>query len=100
MNSLSIHLLVSLFFVIATMIELAIVLTIKRYGEFEPETESDVTTNMVELTVSNQISKKDKMTSHSYSRRYSITDTIDFIALCIFFVAYLIFNCIYIAIYV
>ena len=90
----------SLFFVIATMIELAIVLTIRRYGEIESGTESDITTNMDELTVSNQVSKKYIVTSNSYSRRNSITDTIDFIALCIFFVAYLTFNCIYIAIYV
>ena len=82
------------------MIELAIVLTIKRYGDFESETTIDVTTNSDELTVSNQENKKNKMMTNSISKRYSITDTIDFIALCIFFVSYMIFNCIYIAIYV
>ena len=90
----------SLFFVIATMVELAIVLSIKRYGEFEPDTNFDVTTNSDELTVSNQDLKKDKTIAKSCQKRYSTTDTIDFIALCIFFASYTIFNCIYIALYV
>ena len=82
------------------MIELAIVLTIKRYGEFEPEATVDLTTNSDEATVSNQDSKKEKIMANSYPKRYSITDTIDFVALCIFFASYMIFNCIYIAVYV
>ena len=82
------------------MIELAIVLSIKRYGEFEPDTNFDVTTNSDELTVSNQDLKKDKTMANSCHKRYSTTDTIDFIALCIFFASYTIFNCIYIAVYV
>ena len=82
------------------MIELAIVLSIKRYGEFEPDRNFDVTTNSDELTVSNQDLKKDKTMANSCQKRYSTTDTIDFIALCIFFAAYTIFNCIYIALYV
>ena len=84
------------------MIELAIVLTIKRCGQIEPDgTTLDLPTTSDEITVSNQDSKKEKMMANSYPKKgYSITDTIDFLALCIFFASYMIFNCIYVAVYV
>ena len=116
---------VSLFFVIATMIEFAIVLLIKRifgvndnqippskrrecrrknlrtgkllcfYKRIPGGTKLD--TNMMETNSIQELGEEE--TSTTQKRYYSVTDKIDFAAFFVFMVSYIIFNCVYVAHY-
>ena len=122
---LGIYLLVSLLFVIATMIELAIVLIVKRKLEFERK-EFSSTTNALNLTTKSsemkvrrrslraKVDPVDGKCQHfnkernvGPERRYigekktgfcmvtSATDKIDILSFVLFLFSYFIFNCVY-----
>ena len=75
LNALEIYLLVSLFFIMATMFEFAIVLILKRKQETQ---------------IRHQSGSDVRMQNHR-----NITDAIDFGALLGFMFFYIMFNCIY-----
>ena len=114
MNALGIYLLVSLFFVLATMVEFAIVLVLAR---FYPKTDDKDDQKKNENTKTRKRSFK-KLWSHSKissslvnikhaevspiikvknTNRIicSFTEKMDFIALFIFMFIYFLFNCVY-----
>ena len=117
LNPLSVYLLVSLFFVIATMVEFAVVLMLKRIVQFNDsqiEFEDNNVKGMQKYisnptklndkrgTSDGDISKVDLEIDAKFSRhtcKFTVTDRIDFAALCIFLTSYASFNCIYMTYY-
>ena len=89
MNALGVHILVSLFFVIATIIEFAVVLFIKR---IIGNNRNPVDTN--ELQTNHDF--EDDHIRFYQDGCYSVTDRIDLAALFVFLITYVIFNCVYI----
>ena len=87
LNALGVYLLVSLAFMIAAMFEFALVLLIKRC----------TCPNETKIYPSNR--RKDRRLLISQRRSHSITDKIDFSALFVFSLFYIIFNCAYMAQY-
>ena len=82
LNKLGVYLIVSLFFVISTIIELAFVVTLKRVGELKvQEGENEV-----------KVMTRSKIESR---KQISILDRIDFFAFMIYFFFYIIFNFVY-----
>ena len=87
---------VSLFFVIATMIELAVVLAIRRVAEYDNTPNmNEINVNLDDATQNGLESKNDKIANFIKSRD-KITDVIDFASLLIFFFSYITFNFTYI----
>ena len=82
------------------MIELAVVLTIKRMGEYRnPSAINALAINSInirpdDVTQSN-LDLKNNRKSNSKNTHNTVTDLIDFAALIIFFLSYIIFNCVY-----
>ena len=112
MNALGVYILVSLFFVIATMFEFAIVLLIKRRRPHKFQTIKKLIrgsnnwspTTEVFKTKSHEFNldldtKEDEIKSNYDSRFKDITEKIDFVALMSFIIGYSLFNIIYIAKY-
>ena len=111
MNALGIYLIISLFFVLATLVEFAVVLVLARfcpqYGDKENAkiNESEKTNTRgfkkkswavssqtnIQDAESNEIIKK-KNIQHSTC---SLTEKMDFMALLIFMFIYFLFNCVY-----
>ena len=122
MNALGFYLLVSLFFVIATMVEFAFVLTVSRltgvndqYQRHEDKMSfrrSNHKSRQKELVVVNNLNNgstsdlrfNDNLevleTSPPEPRCYLNPNNIDFGALLVFFSSYVIFNCVYMFHYV
>ena len=109
MNALGSHLLVSLFFVVATMIEFAVVMGIKRVEELKAN-KTGPNENKKEGIISkrNAMIKHElylhqdlamKQTTFSQDNVCSIRDKIDFAACCLFLFSYFLFNCSYMANY-
>ena len=119
LNALGFYLLVSLFFVIGTMVELAIVVMIKRTQRYRrcqttsrngkkgsrkntegPNVSLTQKSTSVEslrnacLYYSNN-DMEDEQMSRTQNRSRSITDTVDFAALIIFLLSFLVFNFFY-----
>ena len=99
MNALSGFLITSLFFVIGTMVEFAVVLLIKRLSDLKSKKGPEGP-----LFDSKPKNKKKDATNEELEKgdsdlRYSLTDKIDFISLFIFMASYLIFACSYFVYY-
>jgi hypothetical protein len=79
------------------MIELAVVLAIRRVAEYDttPPNVNEINVNSDDATQSTLESKNGK-TAHCTITRDKITDVIDFASLLIFFFSYIAFNFIYI----
>ena len=112
MNALGVYILVSLFFVIATMFEFAIVLLMMRRRPHKYQTIKKLIrssnnwspTTEVFRTKSHEFNldlnpKDDEIKSNHDSRFKDITEKIDFVALMSFIIGYSLFNIIYIAKY-
>ena len=131
LNALGCYLLISLFFVIATMIEFAVVLIIKRRLEWIPKNTMrqgfDLTRNQRWLRRISGIRNRKLLpinTVESHSKDYdnesleisimkpnkhqligsnwmisSVTEAIDFVSFITFSASYLLFNCVYYAMY-
>ena len=99
MNALSAFLITSLFFVIGTMVEFAIVLLIKRLEDLKPQKAPKGPLFKSKSKVEGENSKMFEKEITSQTKKYSLTDKIDFISLIIFMVSYLLFSCIYFAYY-
>ena len=115
LNALGVHLLVSLFFVIGTMIEFAIVLLINRKlvlnGPQCPCIKKGICKirnlrkrNPLFIFRKNPVDPKDRnsspslekeQTPNSQEKPYSTTDKIDITALCVFLLSYIMFNFVY-----
>ena len=124
LNLLDVHLLVSLFFVIATMIEFAVVLMIARLSGSNPENwqnkacqcQSHLVQIWDQLRYTDTFRNHAKFENENHKKEgiyengnqldreavlnfkatwYSKTDVIDFAAFLVFFLAYFIFNLIY-----
>ena len=86
LNALEIYILTSLFFVLATIIEFGLVLSLKK-------------THLLEDKNNKVMALKTRSTNKRGEKRYSKADKIDFASLMIFSFAYIVFNCIYMMIY-
>ena len=122
MNALGFYLLVSLFFVIATMVEFAFVLVVSRFTAIDDQYQrhedkmsfrrSNHKSRQKELIVVNSLNNgstsdlrfNDNLevveSSPPTQRCYLNPNNIDFGALLVFFSSYVIFNCVYMLHYV
>ena len=125
MSALGVHILVSLFFVIGTMLEFAVVLTITRISQRHIDNNhalirstskeyhrkrsniankrplffnktSVVTSDEQQSITSSDASWENRL----INRSDALTDRIDFLAIFLFLFSYFLFNCIYVAYYV
>ena len=125
MSALGVHILVSLFFVIGTMLEFAVVLSIKRISQRRIDNNhalirspskdyhrkksniankrplffnktSVVTSDDQQSITSSDASWENRL----INRSDALTDRIDFLAIFLFLFSYFLFNCIYVAYYV
>ena len=93
MNALSGFLITSLFFVLATMVEFAIVLMIKRFDDSsseKPEGQLFHKASKKEKDVTRLLAILEKKFMPS-RKKYPLTDKVDFISLIIFMISYFIF---------
>ena len=113
MNALGIYLLVSLFFVLATMVEFAVVLVLDRYYPKDDNKESQKRHDKTKARRRNakknfwsrtkgylmnfQDAENNSILNKKKSRKTScsLTEKMDLIALLIFMSIYFIFNCVY-----
>ena len=103
MNALGEYLLISLCFVVVTMLEFALVLIVKRRGS--KSSKFCTTSKQYERKI--RPSKSDKAETKKFGKKswintlygesYSLTDQIDFMALIISLISYAMFNCVYFA---
>ena len=103
MNALGEYLLISLSFVVVTMLEFALVLIVKRRGS--KSSKFCTTSKQYERKI--RPSKSDKAETKKFGKKswintlygesYSLTDQIDFMALIISLISYAMFNCVYFA---
>ena len=103
MNVLGEYLLISLCFVVVTMLEFALVLIVKRRGSKSSKVctssqpyERKIRPSKLDKTETKKLSKKSWINT-LYGESYSLTDQIDFMALIISLITYAMFNCIYFA---
>ena len=103
MNVLGEYLLISLCFVVVTMLEFALVLIVKRRGSksskfctSSQQYERKIRPSKLDKTETKKLSKKSWINT-LYGESYSLTDQIDFMALIISLITYAMFNCIYFA---
>ena len=99
MNALSAFLITSLFFVIGTMVEFAVVLLIKRLDDLNTEKTPKGPLFMSESKVEGEKRKTLEKEITPQTKKFSLTDKIDFISLILFMATYLLFSCIYFAHY-
>ena len=123
MSALGVHILVSLFFVIGTMLEFAVVLSIKRItqrridnnnalirspGKEYHRKKSNIANKRPLFFNKTSVVTSDDQQSISdaswenllINRSDAMTDRIDFLAIFLFLFSYFLFNCIYVAYYV
>ena len=103
LNVLGEYLLISLCFVVVTMLEFALVLIVKRRGSKSSKVstssqpyERKIRPSKLDKTETKKLSKKSWINT-LYGESYSLTDQIDFMALIISLITYAMFNCIYFA---
>ena len=94
MNALGIYLLISLSFVIGTMIEFALVLCINRI-DFKRIEKSCLTFNIKQTENSKAPAAAETMNGINKEKIRYVTDTVDFLAFCIFNLSFLVFNIVY-----
>ena len=125
MSALGVHILVSLFFVIGTMLEFAVVLSIKRISqrridnnhalmrspskEYYRKKSNIANKRPLFFNKTSVVTSDDQQSNASLeaswenrliNRSDAMTDRIDFFAIFLFLFSYFLFNCIYVAYYV
>ena len=123
MSALGVHILVSLFFVIGTMLEFAVVLSIKRISqrridnnhalirstskEYHRKRSNIANKRPLFFNKTSVVTSDDQQSISDASwenllinRSDAMTDRIDFLAIFLFLFSYFLFNCIYVAYYV
>jgi len=125
LSALGVHILVSLFFVIGTMLEFAVVLSIKRISQRRIDNnhalirspskdyhgkKSNIANNRpLFFNKTSVVASNDQQSNASLdaswenrliNRSDAMTDRIDFLSIFLFLFSYFLFNCIYVAYYV